>query len=117
MKNNPSITYAESRTINIGNYENIKTFLSFSDEIKTVSGHSLIDISESKSANIDTDRKKIARKLIKDVNSILDKREYKIRKFFSEFTELDGFISEEKSPLKIIKKDGKKVLASKRRFE
>lgn len=77
------IAYSESRTINVGNYENINCFASVSMGVRHFNRRDkTITISHSESVELEDIKKDIENsfKLIKDsVKSTLDKREKFIR--------------------------------------
>ena len=94
-----TVTYSASRSINIGNYESMKEFLSFTVEVESTKVATTGTITETQSAEVPDlkEFRKIANKVIKSVNHVLDKREKEIRKWSNPFTELE-FDTLEKLP-------------------
>lgn len=83
--NNDRLTYSESRTINMGDYESTQSFFSFSTSISSrIGGKKSAKIQES--ATSDLMRKtpeafnKTAKRLVKKVKHVLDEQELIIRK-------------------------------------
>ena len=94
-----TVTYSASRTINIGNYENMKELISFTVDINNTSVSTTGTITETQKASVPDlkDFRIVANKVIKSVSKVLDKRETILRNWSSQFTELE-FDTLEKLP-------------------
>lgn len=81
---NDRFTYGEKRTINVGQYENLEIFCSFSSNLKKYNlVDKTIEIFHSESATIDEEKEAFIQTAVKTmdrVRNILNTREIKIRK-------------------------------------
>ena len=87
------ITYSESRTINVGQYENINTHFSYTSNLKHFNKvDKTIEIKYSESSPLSEDSedfKNTAKLLMKRVKRVLNTRELEVRKATREFVETD----------------------------
>lgn len=86
IKQMPRVTYSESRTINIGDYESVQCMLNISEDVKCkfYGADGTMTISATKSKQMTFDKKRKAAKVkevIGDVRSMLNEEETKIRKW------------------------------------
>lgn len=91
-KNIPDrITYSESRTINVGDYESIKTELRYSGSVRKINEkEQTLEVMADGSITIDEEKESFddsADTIIERVRSILDAREGEIRIKTAQFTE------------------------------
>ena len=83
MSENDKITYSESRTINIGQYENISTYFSYTGNVKHYNRQDkTVEIAHTESQLLkedSTDFKDSAKLVMKRVKKVLNRREREIR--------------------------------------
>jgi hypothetical protein len=95
---NDRITYSESRTINVGNYENVSTFLSYGADIKKINfrdSTAKIGHSETEVLNDETGAafEAAVKKVVNRVKAVLDHRETTIRKASAIYDDTTGDLS------------------------
>lgn len=85
------VTYSESRLINIGDYEQIQMFLSFSSSVQASDNSRVptIKIHAKESAEVSGQLEEAAETLKTKVRAVLDKEEKLIRKWSDAFTSFD----------------------------
>lgn len=101
--NHDRITYSESRTINIGNYENISCFLSLGADVKSINFRdktAKISATDSEVLNDQSGEafKSAVTTIVNRVKGVLDVREVQIRKASAAYNDI-GFDSLEKMPI------------------
>lgn len=107
MENNLTpdrVTYSESRTINIGDYENVNSFLSYSTDVKRINKKlNLLEIRHSEAETLDENKedfKSTVTRTVNRVKTILDMRETAIRKRVIENDFVVAYDPEAKMPKK-----------------
>lgn len=97
MEKTESMTYWEQRTVNIGEYESIKSGLSYTSNLKRINEkEQTLDISHSDSESIDEEKEafiQTAKRLQNRVKAVLNARETDLRIRTARFTDT---MSEEK---------------------
>lgn len=85
------ITYSESRTINVGNYESVQVFLSYGANIKSINRvDNTATISHSDSLEFEKENFKAAVGTVTSrVRAVLDHRERTIRKLTEDYVDFD----------------------------
>jgi hypothetical protein len=83
--NHDRLTYSESRTINMGDYESTQCFFSFSTTYKErIGGKTSVTLRESATSKLmktsPENFTKVAKKLVRRVREVLDEQELIIRK-------------------------------------
>lgn len=102
--NHDRLTYSESRTINMGDYESTQCFFSFSTTVKErYGGKKSVAIKESASVELSKltktkpeDFTKIAKRLVRRVRTVLDEQELQLRTVACQ----EGFNEEEENEKK-----------------
>lgn len=81
------VTYSETRTVNLGNYESKSMFLSFSTNVVKSPFNTKAEIRESATVNVDgKDVSRACARAIKVVETRLDDQELIVRKMAKNFT-------------------------------
>ena len=85
------ITYSESRTINIGNFEKVETFLCYSGNLKFINFvDKSVTVQHSESVSFDDDETNFnenAKRVVAKVKRVLGAREKQIRKMSEDFVD------------------------------